>query len=826
MLKIIKNSTLVPTPIVDLKLDSEPRQGSTDPVTSEGVKSAIDGAVGDASAALQQQIDEIAEKAGSGYISKGEASVATLNALSGQENGELYTMTDAGTLTDGSLAVVAGDTVAWDATNEVWYKAMDYAPSQYGTNEVHNLPTSITAFRTGDVIPVDGPNGTAKMSKDDLLNLTSQNALSWSVATAFNSTASYKQNELVIYNGRLYKFKYNKSAGAWDASLVEGVHISAYISELNQLKDIGYTIRTGGYWGTDGNYHVDPTKNYKNTLLIDCAEGDVFTYQGKGNSTIASVLFFNGNVFVSSAYYDAIEEPVDVTIPNGVNVVRFGSFANAPSDAELVVAKHRTEDAELLGLIRKNAKDIDDLENHKITKEDVASSFTEDESKFVIDTNFTSVTPHYTNYVALRFNTSGAGAKTIRIKGKFSIAGGLDAGAYYIKLFDGYLNRLETLILQNTSGSNDVDFTYQQYTFPTAQVYLGIQVGDIPVESIIENLELYDGATLVPFSGVYQFSEHCEGTFSSEQITKYGFATNDKVQTAKKGYTPDLIHFQVEANQNFADVEDDTAVLQDSESFAPVNCVLKLPTNYTPSGKPTKLIMFAHGAGSLITGNEVSYWNPIVQPLWDNGYAVFDVNGSNNNYTTYADNMGSPRTISAYRKALQYIVENYNVEDKIYLMGVSMGGLVALNFVQQYPELVNVIGLMNPITAMYKAAWLHPWYGVDANWPNGRTHTMIAREFNFDDQSGATYEADKVQGYDPLLNHSVVVGANRHNFLPCSIKIWHGENDTTALEENIVELVTALKNAGINAVLRNMAGVGHNTTQVMYEEIAMWFNRF
>ena len=36
---------------------------------------------------------------------------------------------------------------------------------------------SITSFRTGDVIPVDGPDGTAKMSKDDLLKETAENAL-------------------------------------------------------------------------------------------------------------------------------------------------------------------------------------------------------------------------------------------------------------------------------------------------------------------------------------------------------------------------------------------------------------------------------------------------------------------------------------------------------------------------------------------------------------------------------------------------------------------------------------------------------------------------
>ena len=212
MLKIIKDSTLVPTPIVDLKLDSEPRQGSTDPVTSEGVKSAIDGAVGDAAEALQEQIDDIAEKAGSGYIPKGEADVATLNGLSGQENGWLYTMTDAGTLTDGSLAVVAGDTVAWDEANSVWYKAMDYAPAQYGTNEVHNLPTTITAFRTGDVIPVDGPSGTAKMGKDNLLRVTADNAVG-SIQKLSISTQTFL--DVMVTNGTKVSVKIDPSANGY-----------------------------------------------------------------------------------------------------------------------------------------------------------------------------------------------------------------------------------------------------------------------------------------------------------------------------------------------------------------------------------------------------------------------------------------------------------------------------------------------------------------------------------------------------------------------------------------------------------------------------------
>lgn len=47
---------------------------------------------------------------------------------------------------------------------------------------IKDWATSITAFRTDDVIPVDGPSGTAKMSKDDLLRETAENAVESGVA--------------------------------------------------------------------------------------------------------------------------------------------------------------------------------------------------------------------------------------------------------------------------------------------------------------------------------------------------------------------------------------------------------------------------------------------------------------------------------------------------------------------------------------------------------------------------------------------------------------------------------------------------------------------
>ena len=57
---------------------------------------------------------------------------------------------------------------------------------QWVLGKIKSLPTAITAFRTGDVIPVDGPSGLAKMSKDALLQETTENALAGNVFEIVN----------------------------------------------------------------------------------------------------------------------------------------------------------------------------------------------------------------------------------------------------------------------------------------------------------------------------------------------------------------------------------------------------------------------------------------------------------------------------------------------------------------------------------------------------------------------------------------------------------------------------------------------------------------
>lgn len=108
---------------------------------------------------------------------------------------------------------------------------------------IKSLSTTITAFRTGDVIPVDGPVGTAKMSKDDLLQETAENAIAGNIAHTFNPTRTnsnpYKAGQGCVYEGVTYIFNVDHY-GPWDQS---------HVYRLSDLsKPFVYCFYRGDIW--------------------------------------------------------------------------------------------------------------------------------------------------------------------------------------------------------------------------------------------------------------------------------------------------------------------------------------------------------------------------------------------------------------------------------------------------------------------------------------------------------------------------------------------------------------------------------------------------
>lgn len=157
----------------------------------------------------------------------------------------------------------------------------------------------------------------------------------------------------------------------------------------------------------------------------------------------------------------------------------------------------------------------------------------------------------------------------------------------------------------------------------------------------------------------------------------------------KKERSGDFEWFSVNVDRPL--VFGDEGISPNTES---IECVLRLPTTYTSRGTPTRLILACHGAhGYIDANNDVWYnsnWKAFMDALLSAGYAVFDANilptSTGTEQMGYA--LGSPLYINVLKKAYDYIVANYNVHEKIFAHGTSMGGVGATAFSHTYPELV------------------------------------------------------------------------------------------------------------------------------------------
>lgn len=363
-------------------------------------------------------------------------------------------------------------------------------------------------------------------------------------------------------------------------------------------------------------------------------------------------------------------------------------------------------------------------------------------------------------------------------------------------------------------------YTFHIY-FNTVTTAIELSEGIFTDSNYVELGTIYDGGygALTYFKGHLQIDGRSY-LLRNDMYTQYieYYLNREGLMNTFKPYSKGYIYFTVQVNQNFDNNVDITNQIQDCKDMADVYCVLKLPENYSPIGKKVPIVMYCHGAGGQVKSDDAGeLYN--ADKLVEAGYAVFDVNGSNNNYVEHSQHMGGPRAIEAYKKAFKYIKENYNVEDRLLVHGHSMGGLTALNFTIANPEMIKAVGVYYPVTDLYKQAWLNPWFHEE-------TKIALATEYNFDDKSGNTYEADKLVGYNPINNNSVTVGDAQYNFFPVPLKIWHGNADIVVSLGCTQQYVENIKNAGGRVHLRIVDGMGHDQIDLLHTEELMWFDRW
>ena len=353
-------------------------------------------------------------------------------------------------------------------------------------------------------------------------------------------------------------------------------------------------------------------------------------------------------------------------------------------------------------------------------------------------------------------------------------------------------------------------------------------------------------------------------------------------------YSSSTIRFEVDVNVNMLKDSVDSASVQDSYvGTYKDNGLLMLPPTYTPQGKPTRLVIAFHGAGGGASDHDSQTEQQTqYKYLVANGYAVMDMNGMPADWveTWWSDcpvpavkeyckvnNMGTSLAMECYVKGYEWVIDNYNIaRDGVFICGGSMGGMSSSNFVMMGSVPVIAQAIYAPALDTYNQAFLHPWTPVSnpilSKYCLGKLYG-----FSKDGNDQYIYDADKVNGYNPIINgmesyangervtsvgtyeftthYLNGVAVTEYKRYPCPLKIWHCDNDPTVNIACSIRQVTAIKNAGGMAWLRRFPSGGHapdtagtivsnpsgntilngasvGTIYPLAEETLLFFNRF
>ena len=145
-------------------------------------------------------------------------------------------------------------------------------------------------------------------------------------------------------------------------------------------------------------------------------------------------------------------------------------------------------------------------------------------------------------------------------------------------------------------------------------------------------------------------------------------------------------NFQVDVDCGLLDTTDTTTSAQTARDVKKDRGILILPTNYSPNGKPVRLIIASYGTGGHIlestTPSNLNDLNfaPLIPLCLAEGYAVLEMNGTPGDANTsgYGSN-GGPKSLRSIIAGYNYVVNKYNIaKNGVFTTGYSQGSLCSL----------------------------------------------------------------------------------------------------------------------------------------------------
>jgi lysophospholipase L1-like esterase len=136
---------------------------------------------------------------------------------------------------------------------------------QWVLGKIKSLPTTITAFRSGDVIPVDGPSGPAKMGKNSLLKEATTKALKELFADGESFDFAISDDEqnvlLELLQGHIKtknfdsrQNSYYQKDGAYDFAIVDDDDNVLAEFDGGHIKTKNFDSRQNSYYQKNGVY--------------------------------------------------------------------------------------------------------------------------------------------------------------------------------------------------------------------------------------------------------------------------------------------------------------------------------------------------------------------------------------------------------------------------------------------------------------------------------------------------------------------------------------------------------------------------------------------
>jgi len=148
---------------------------------------------------------------------------------------------------------------------------------------------------------------------------------------------------------------------------------------------------------------------------------------------------------------------------------------------------------------------------------------------------------------------------------------------------------------------------------------------------------------------------------------------------------------------------------------------IRLPSTYTASGAPTRLIMLCHGAGAYINGGSKSDGDAVfTKMLQAQGYAILCFDGlpacyRNEKYMAtlnHANHLGGPAFLNCAHAVYSYVMDHYNLDPSgILLLGRSMGGGAALNLAFNGTIPIRGMALDAPAIDFYLGSYFNGMWG-------------------------------------------------------------------------------------------------------------------